>query len=64
MSLLRDFCSGASQVQLNVSCGIKLFAGFINFIDMNSRTMHTEALFGSSYSVDKASFYKQPGTRR
>ena len=35
-----------SQVQLNVSCSIKLFAGLLSFVDMNSKTTHTDALFG------------------
>ena len=46
------------QVQLNIFCSIRLFAGFQNFIDMNSRTAHTEALFGYRYSVARPHFIR------
>ena len=45
-----------SQVQLNVSCSIKLFAGLLSFVDMNSKTTHTDALFGYSYSIVRPHF--------
>ena len=45
-----------SQVQLNVYCSIKLFAGLLNFVDMNSKTTHTDALFGYSNSVVRPNF--------
>ena len=37
-----------SQIQLNVSC---LFTGLLSFVDLNSKTTHTDTLFGYSYSV-------------
>ena len=45
-----------SQVQLNVSCSIKLLAGLLSFVDMNSMTMHMDALFGYSYGVARPHF--------
>ena len=45
-----------SQVQLNVSCSIKLFAGLLSFVDVNSKTTHIDALFGCSYSVVRHHF--------
>ena len=50
------FVQVSSQVQLNVSCSIKLFAGLLSFVDMNSKTTHTDALFGYSYSVVRPHF--------
>ena len=44
------------QVQLNVSCSIKLFTGLLSFVDMNSKTTHTDALFGYSNSVVRPHF--------
>ena len=44
------------QVQLNVSCSLKFFAGLLSFVDMNSKTMHTDVLFGYSYSVVRPHF--------
>ena len=40
----------------NVSCSIKLFAGLLSFVDMNSKTTHTDALFGYSNSVVRPHF--------
>ena len=45
-----------SQVQLNVSCSIKLFAGLLSFVDMNSKITYTDALFGYSNSVVRPHF--------
>ena len=45
------FVQVLSQVQLNVSSSIILFAGLLTFIDMNSKTTLTAALFGYSYGV-------------
>ena len=43
-------------LQLNVSCSIKLFAGLLSFVDMNSKITHTDDLFGYSYSVVRPHF--------
>ena len=45
-----------SQVQLNVSSSIKLFAGLLSFVDMNSKTTHTDTLFGYSNSIVRPHF--------
>ena len=34
------------QVHSDIFCSIKLFSGFLNFIDTNSKPMHTEAWLG------------------
>ena len=46
------------QVHSNVFCTIKLFFGFLNFIDTNSKPTHTEALFGYSYSIARPHFIR------
>ena len=46
------------QVQSNIFCSIKLFSGFLNFIDTNSKPTHTEALFGYNYSVGRPYFIR------
>ena len=50
------FVQEFSQVQLNVSWSIKLFPGLLSFVDMNSKTTHTDALFGYSNSVVRPHF--------
>ena len=50
------FVQEFSQVQLNVSWSIKLFAGLLSFVDMNSKTTHTDPLFGYSYSIVRPHF--------
>ena len=41
---------------MNVSSSIKLFAGLLSFVDINSNTTHTDALFGYSNSVVRPHF--------
>ena len=41
---------------MNVSFSTKLFAGLLSFVDMTSKTTHTDALFGYSYSVVRPHF--------
>ena len=51
-TFVQAFC----QVHLNVSCSIQLFAGLLSFVDVNSKTTHTDALFGYSYSIVRSHF--------